>query len=111
MSRQETDEKSRAIAAGIESSASPLGGQILRVMSGFGYRKDFLGWRAVSAWEEIVGERIAGMSKATRYEDKVIYIKVSNPLLRQNLSMESDFLLSAISKFVGNGIVERIHFH
>ncbi len=91
--------------------ATPLGGQILRVMSGFGYRKEFLGWQVVSSWETIVGERIAKISSATRFEDNVLYVKVVNPLLRQNLSMETDLLLSAIKKFAGGGIVKRIHFH
>ncbi len=83
----------------------------MRVMAGFGYRKDFLGWRVVSSWEEIVGERIAKMSTATRYEDQSLYVKVANPLLRQNLSMEVDLLLDEIRKFVGTGIVKKIHFH
>ncbi len=94
-----------------DSEATPLGGQILRVMSGFGYRKDFLGWRVVSSWEEIVGERIAKISSATRYADKALYVKVESPLLRQNLSMETDLLLTEIRKFAGSGIVEKIHFH
>jgi Dna[CI] antecedent, DciA len=104
-------EKTGAQTRGIDSDATPLGGQILRVMSRFGYRKDFLGWRVVSSWEEIVGERIAKMSSATRYSDKALYVKVANPLLRQNLSMEVDLLLSEIRKSVGSGIVEKIHFH
>jgi len=104
-------ENTGAKARGNDSEASALGGQILRVMAGFGYRKDFLGWRVVSSWEQIAGERIAKMSSATRYEDQSLYIKVANPLLRQNLSMEVDLLLEEIRKFVGTGVVKRIHFH
>jgi len=83
----------------------------MRVMSGFGYRKEFLGWQVVSSWERIVGERIAKIATATRFADSVLYVKVVNPLLRQNLSMETDLLLAEIKKFAGSGIVKRIHFH
>ncbi len=107
MERRRTNTRARKN----DSEATPLGGQILRVMSGFGYRKNFLGWRVVSSWKEIAGERIAKISSATRYADKALYVKVENPMLRQNLSMETDLLLAEIKKFAGSGIVERIHFH
>jgi len=107
------DFRARNVETSVETTeeATALGGQIMRVMSGFGYRKEFLGWQVVSSWEKIVGERIAKISSATRFEDNVLYVKVASPLLRQNLSMETDLLLSAIKKFAGGGIVKRIHFH
>lgn len=93
------------------STPSRISGSLMRAIASLGHKKTFLGWRVVSQWPEIVGERIASVATAERYQDKVLYVRTKNAMWRQSLSMETDLILAEIRKFTQLRIIDRIHFH
>ncbi len=93
------------------SEPVPISGPLMRAISSLGHKKIFLGWRVVSQWPDIVGERIASVASAERYQDKVLYVRAKNAMWRQNLSMETDMILTEIRKFTQLRVIDRIHFH
>ena len=93
------------------SEPTRISASLMRAMSSLGHKKTFLGLRVVSQWPEIVGERIAKVATAERYQDKVLYVRAKNAMWRQSLSMETDLLLAEIRKFTQLRIIDRIHFH
>lgn len=87
-----------------------LSSQIGKVISGLGQRKNFLGWQVVEHWPEIAGEQVAQVAKAERFSSGVLFIKTTSEVWKENLTLEHETLLAAISKRVGSGIVKRIQF-
>ncbi|MFQ5606471.1 MAG: DUF721 domain-containing protein [Candidatus Zixiibacteriota bacterium] len=90
--------------------ATHISGPLMRALASLGQKKTLLGWRVVSQWPEIVGEKIAAVATAERYQDRVLYVRTKNAMWRQSLSMESDIILAEIRKFTGQRIIDRIHF-
>ncbi|HEX2896686.1 MAG TPA: DUF721 domain-containing protein [candidate division Zixibacteria bacterium] len=68
------------------------------VIGNLGLRKRYSGWQIVDQWAEIVGNKIAEATKAQRFEDGILFVKVKNAAWRQELSMQTDSLLEAIHK-------------
>lgn len=69
-----------------------------RVISNLGLKKRYSGWQIVSQWPEIVGNKIAQATKAERFEDGILFIKVKDASWRQELSMQTDQLMEEIHK-------------
>lgn len=68
------------------------------VIGQLGLKKRYSGWQIVNQWPEIVGNKIAEATKAQRFEDGILFVKVKDAAWRQELSMQSDSLLEAIHK-------------
>lgn len=92
------------------SKPARLSEQIFKVISGLGHGSTFLGWRVVDQWSAIVGDEIASQSQAQRFAEGTIYVRVENPVLRQNLSMKQEMFLEKIKEFTGRTVVQRIYF-
>lgn len=71
---------------------------INNVIGNLGLKKGYAGWQIVDQWAEIVGEKIAEATKAQRFEDGILFVKVKNAAWRQELSMQTDSILEAIHK-------------
>lgn len=87
-----------------------LSSQINKVISSLGQRSNFLGWQVVDRWPRIVGEKVAAVAKAERFDSGVLFVKTKSEIWRENLALEHETLLEAISKSVGAGVVKRIQF-
>ncbi len=85
----------------------PLLNGILARM-GLGYTLD--GWKIVMAWPEIVGDKIAEVSKAIRYENDTLLVSVPDASWRQELLLDMDRILEEIHAVPGGRSVKRIHF-
>lgn len=65
---------------------------------------------AVVLWPEVVGERVAEVSRAVRVIDGILFIKVDNSAWRAELMMHRDTILKKINKKLGKFIVHEIRF-
>ena len=76
----------------------PLSPVIDKVIRGLGFTRRYDGWQVVAKWPEIVGESIAAASKAERYDDGILYVKVKSDTWRMEIHMKIDCIMSEIKK-------------
>jgi predicted nucleic acid-binding Zn ribbon protein len=81
-----------------------------KILAGFGLLHDLSGWRVVTGWPQIVGNKIAEVSKAVRFSDDTLLVSVPDDGWRQQLSLEVDEILNKIHSLPGGKVVRRIHF-
>lgn len=67
--------------------------------------------RAVSLWPQIAGSTIALLTTDVQLRDGTMYIKISRPALRQDLSMMHTQLAQRINERVGANVVNKIVFY
>jgi predicted nucleic acid-binding Zn ribbon protein len=61
-----------------------------------------------NSWKEIVGDVVSRNTSAIYFNDKTIFITLSNAALKEELSFRKDLLISNINKFCGYRLVEEI---
>ncbi len=76
----------------------PISPVIDNLIRGLGFTKRYHGWQVVEKWPEIVGESIASASKAVRYDDGILYVKVKSDTWRMEIHMKRDSIMSEIKK-------------
>ena len=81
-----------------------------KILAGYGLLHDLGGWRAVTGWPEIVGKKIAEVSRAVRFSDDTLLVSVPDDGWRQQLSLEVDEILDKIHIIPGGNAVRKIHF-
>lgn len=75
---------------------------------GLGYTID--GWKIVIEWPQIVGDKIAEVSKAIRYENDTLLVSVPDAAWRQELLLDVDRILAKIHELPAGRSVKKIHF-
>ncbi len=66
--------------------------------------------RAVNAWPEIVGERVARATQNIRIYNQVLFVEVQSPALRNNLFMQRRQLVEKINAYVKADVITDIMF-
>ena len=87
---------------------SPISGVIASVIKSLGLTGKYNGWQVVDQWPEIVGEHIANVSRAFRFDDGVLYVAVKDASWRQNLAMELEAILAKIRSYPYGRAVKHI---
>ncbi len=67
--------------------------------------------RAVAAWPQVAGEAITRLTANVQLRDGTMYIKITRPALRQDLSMMRTQLAQRINQSVGAQVVQQIVFY
>lgn len=88
----------------------PIGGVIEKVVKSLGISKSYHGWLVVSKWSDIVGDQIAKVAKAVRFDDGTLYVAVPDAAWRQNLAMETEVILHKIQSYPFGCAVRRLRF-
>ena len=73
-----------------------------------GLEAPLLHMRTIDAWDEVVGPVIAGMTAEKFIRNQTLYVKITNPALRQDLSMVRSRSLQKIVDKVGSQVVTQI---
>ncbi len=66
--------------------------------------------RAVNAWEMIVGERVAKATGNVKIYNRVMFVEVASPALRNNLFMQRSVLVKKINDYVKADVISDIRF-
>ena len=66
--------------------------------------------RAVNAWSEVVGERVANATGNVRIYNQVLFVEVPSPALRNKLFMQRKQLVKKINALVKSDVVTDIMF-
>ena len=95
---------------GGQERAAKIGPLMDKILAGFGLLHTLGGWRIVTGWPQIVGEKIAEVSRAIRFSDDTLLVSVPDDGWRQQLSLEVDEILDKIHVLPGGKAVRKIHF-
>src|SRR4029450_6940464 len=76
----------------------------------FGLAEGVAGWRAVHEWPEVVGERVARRTKATRFDQGVLLVEVDGSAWLQELGFLKRELISQLNRHLGSNQVRQLHF-
>ena len=66
--------------------------------------------RTLAAWDKVVGPTIARMTAQKYIRNQTLFVKITNPALRQDLSMMQTRLRQHIVEEVGSKVVIKIAF-
>jgi len=94
----------------MKKQAVRIGPLLDKVLSGMGLAHNLGGWRIVNHWPDIVGDKIAGVSRAIRFSDDTLMVSVRDASWRQQLALEVDRILEEIHAVPGGRAVKKIHF-
>lgn len=61
--------------------------------------------RAIEAWEQVTGQVVARYTGEKFIKSQVLFVKISNPALRQDLSMMRTQLTRRINEAVGASVI------
>lgn len=93
-----------------QSSIKSLGGALDDFLERLGLRKKIREYDAVARWEAVVGEQIAKVAKATRIEQGILTVRVTNSPWRNELVLLKNDLMKKINDSLGEAIVRDIRF-
>lgn len=66
--------------------------------------------RLLDSWQEVLGPAIAKYTENKYIKNKVLYVKLSSSVLRNELMMSRTQLLDALNKKVGAEVISDIKF-
>ena len=66
--------------------------------------------RLVEAWPIVAGPVVARYTLNTYIYNQTLYVRLSNPALRSDLSMRRKELTAQLNKYVGNQVITDIRF-
>jgi len=76
-----------------------------------GIENKVLYYQAINFWPEVVGKRIAKISKAERIERNILFVKVLNDAWRNELIYLKKEIVERLNKKIGKKIVEDIRLY
>ncbi|MCK4600106.1 DUF721 domain-containing protein [Candidatus Bipolaricaulota bacterium] len=72
--------------------------------------KDYSQQRALLFWEDVVGERIARLTRAERFTAGTLVVNVTSSTVAQELSFFKERYIERINELLGEGILREIRF-
>lgn len=91
--------------------AQEVGDIISQYLRAAGLETPLNEYKAIQAWPEVVGVRIAGASSVIRIYDQKLFVHVASSSLRSNLFMQRMLLVRKINERVGTEVITDIIFH
>jgi len=93
---------------GPRNDPKPISGVVRNVLASLGLARRYDGWLTVTNWPEMVGEQVAKVARAVRFEDGVLYVAVAGDVWRQELSMQTDAILKKIRSYPYGKVVTQL---
>ena len=66
--------------------------------------------RLIESWPEVVGPVVAGYTLNTFIYNQTLFVRLSSPALRSDLSMRRQELTQQLNAAVGEQVITDIHF-
>ena len=88
----------------------PIHSAITELVNGLGIQKKLQEYDAVVYWENVVGERIAQMTTATRILQGVLFVHVKNSTWRNELTLRKKEIIDKLNIVIGIDVVKDIKF-
>ena len=68
-------------------------------------------YRAIKVWPEVAGPAIARLTGDVSFRGGTLYVKITRPALRQDLSLGRTQLIKKVNDAVGAQVVQNIVFY
>lgn len=82
-----------------------------KVLRDGGLELPLLQKRVVDAWDEIVGPNVGQYTQEKSIRNQTLFVKISNPALRQDLSMMRTQLVKRLNEHVGSFVISEIRIY
>ena len=92
------------------TSIKTIGSALHELTHGLGIQKKLQEYDAVVYWENIVGNRIAQMTTATRIVQGVLFVHVNTSTWRNELTLRKKEIIEKLNGVLGTTIVKDIKF-
>ncbi len=83
---------------------------LLQVLREQGLETPLLQKRLVEAWPEVAGPMVASYTLNTYIYNQTLYVRLSNPSLRADLSMRRSELTKKLNDAVGEQVITDVRF-
>ena len=87
-----------------------IGSLVMRNLRVLGLETPLLQKRLVEAWPVVAGEAIARYTTWVNIANQTLFVQLSVPALRADLSMRRQELVQRLNKYVGAQIISDIRF-
>ena len=84
---------------------------ILRNLREQGLETPLLQKRLIDAWPEVMGEQIATYTQELQIRNQTLFVHITNPALRADLSMQRSEYVRKLNEYVGSQIITDIRFN
>jgi predicted nucleic acid-binding Zn ribbon protein len=88
----------------------PIGKILRQVVRDLGLGRKLSEQRAVIEWADVVGEKVAAHSRATRVDAGRLFVEVDSSVWAQELSLMRRRILREMNERIGKGVIETVHF-
>ncbi|WP_277064254.1 DUF721 domain-containing protein [Prevotella aurantiaca] len=89
----------------------PLSEVLGKVLRDGGLELPLLQKRVVDAWDEIVGPNVEQYTQEKSIRNQTLFVKISNPALRQDLFMMRTQLVKRLNEHVGSFVISEIRIY
>ena len=84
---------------------------ILRNLRAQGLETPLQQKRLIDAWPTVAGELVARYTDGVSIRNQTLYVHLTNPALRQDLSMQRNEYVKKLNNYVGSQVIADIRFH
>ena len=92
------------------SNIQPLGEVIREYLKGTGYERKLKEVDVVQSWEELLGKTIAHYTTDISIKNKVLYVKISSPVVKNELFMMREEIRKKLNENAGEEMILKIIF-
>lgn len=93
-----------------KSQPKAMGAAIQDLARHLGLEKNLEEYKAITSWQEVVGDQIAKVTQAQRMENGVLFVGVATAPWRAELSMKRVEIMQKINAMLGKNVVKEIRF-
>ena len=84
---------------------------IMKNLREHGLETPLLQKRLVDAWPEVMGEAVNGYTANLYIRNQTLFVHLTSPALRMELSMQRQDIVRRLNEHVGNQVIADIRFH
>lgn len=84
---------------------------ILRNLRDQGLETPLLQKRLIEAWPEVMGSGIAGYTDGLYIRNQTLFVHLTSPALRSELSMQRQEIVRRLNTHVGNQVIADVRFN
>lgn len=88
-----------------------LGQALKQLINDLGIENEVILHQAVQLWPEVVGKKIANISRAERIDGNILFVKVTNDSWRNELVFLKKDIIERLNKRIGKIVVKDLRLY
>lgn len=89
----------------------PLADILRQFIRNEGLETPLLQKRVVDAWEQVTGRTVSSYTEEKFIKNQVLFVKITNPALRQDLSMMRSQLTRRLNEAAGGNVISDVRIY